>query len=75
MNTYCVCGYGIERHDAERKCPDKSGRVFRTCDLPDGKTCGECFHFKRTCEWLISCKPTSTSCDWYPVRFSARGER
>jgi hypothetical protein len=72
MNArFCVCGYPIERHDAEQKCPDKSGRVFGTRDLPEGYTCGDCRHFKRTCEWLISCEPTRTSCDWYPIRFVA----
>jgi len=34
--------------------------------LPDGKTCGDCAHFKRTCEWLISCNPAATNCDWSP---------
>lgn len=37
--------------------------------LPVGKTCGECGHFTRTCVWLISCKPTNTTCDWSPSRF------
>lgn len=41
--------------------------------LPDGKTCSDCAHFKR-CEWLIQCKPESTSCDWLPIRFLERRE-
>jgi hypothetical protein len=40
-----------------------------TLDLPAGRTCGDCIFFKRTCEWLISCTPERTSCDWYPPRF------
>ena len=37
--------------------------------LPKGKTCKDCLHFQRTCEWLISCDPNKTSCDWSPSRF------
>jgi len=37
--------------------------------LPLGKTCADCHHFKRTCEWLISCDPTNSWCDWAPSRF------
>lgn len=36
--------------------------------LPEGKTCADCHWFKR-CDWLISCKPTNTECDWSPSRF------
>ena len=45
-----------------------------TMDLPTGKTCGDCFHFKRTCEWLISCNPGNVTCDWYPSRFTQKQE-
>jgi len=38
--------------------------------LPNGETCGGCAHFKG-CKALFSCKPSNTSCDWYPVRFIA----
>jgi hypothetical protein len=38
--------------------------------LPPGKTCGDCWNFKRTCVWLISCDPTNEVCDWIPSRFS-----
>lgn len=38
-------------------------------ELPQGKTCGDCYHFARTCEWLISAKPDRTVCDWFPRRF------
>jgi hypothetical protein len=39
-----------------------------TMQLPTGKTCADCGHFKR-CAWLISCAPTNTRCDWAPSRF------
>lgn len=38
-------------------------------NLPPGMTCGDCVHFTRTCEWLISCNPANTTCDWAPSRF------
>jgi len=66
----CVCGYLKARHNPETmECPHNPGQVYGTRDLPEGKTCADCFHFKRTCEWLISCAPTRTQCDWYPIRF------
>lgn len=37
--------------------------------LPVGKACVDCAHFKVTCEWLISCAPTNVVCDWSPSRF------
>jgi hypothetical protein len=40
-------------------------------ELPEGKMCADCAHFKR-CEWLISCKPTNTECDWSPSRFQPK---
>lgn len=43
----------------------------KTMQLPPGKTCADCWHFKRTCEWLISCEPTRRECDWAPSRFAA----
>ena len=45
--------------------------VYSTMELPAGRTCGDCAHFKRTCEWLIDCKADRTTCDWWPVRFVA----
>ena len=38
--------------------------------LPDGKTCGDCVHFERTCTWLLSRDGEDTECDWLPIRFS-----
>ena len=37
--------------------------------LPEGKTCGDCVHFRRTCSWLVSCHPENSVCDWSPHRF------
>jgi hypothetical protein len=69
----CVhCGRDKEQHAPETLvCPDGK-HVYGSMDLPAGATCGNCLHFKRTCEWLISATDNRTSCDWYPVRF-ARG--
>lgn len=36
--------------------------------LPDGKTCEDCWSFRR-CKMLFSCPPTNTECDWSPSRF------
>lgn len=36
--------------------------------LPVGYTCGDCAHFSR-CEWLVSAKPSWTTCDFHPRRF------
>ena len=36
--------------------------------LPAGKTCEDCRWYSR-CEWLISCEPSNTTCDWAPSRF------
>ena len=36
--------------------------------LPVGKTRSDCRHYRR-CEWLISCAPEETACDWSPSRF------
>jgi len=43
--------------------------TFASMALPEGKTCADCVHFKRTCVWLISYTGRETSCDWYPIRF------
>ncbi len=72
MKTCVHCGRRKEQHAPETLvCSGSSRSVFATMDLPEGRTCGDCRHFKRTCEWLISCKPERTSCDWWPVRFVA----
>jgi hypothetical protein len=51
---------------ADKACNDK------TCmELPAGKTCGDCGHF-RHCEAFYAHKATDTYCDFYPRRFRER---
>lgn len=40
----------------------------RAMNLPDGKTCTDCAHF-RWCSWFIQADGTETACDWFPSRF------
>ena len=72
----CVhCGRPKDRHAPEtRVCPGSSPETYATCELPPGRTCADCAHFKRTCEWLISYTGAETACDWWPVRFYPRRE-
>jgi hypothetical protein len=49
-------------------CPGMKQTCFASTELPDGKTCDECAHFKR-CSGLIGSVTGNTSCDWYPIRF------
>lgn len=67
----CVhCGRKKEQHARETLvCPGSSEGVYSTMELPPGRTCADCAHFKRTCEWLISRNPDNEQCDWWPVRF------
>jgi hypothetical protein len=37
-------------------------------DLPEGKTCGDCFHFKR-CNGIYGHIAEDEACDWIPSRF------
>lgn len=39
--------------------------------LPEGKTCGDCAHYKR-CKALFDCPAENTQCDWAPSRFRQR---
>lgn len=45
-------------------------KYTKPMELPKGKTCGDCVHWKARCEWLI-CTKTSKDimCDWAPSRF------
>ena len=70
----CVhCGYDVGAHTNQSlNCvgtAGRQGRTFASMVLPNGKTCGDCKHFKPKCEWLISCKTERTQCDWWPIRF------
>ena len=66
----CVhCGYPKKMHSDALVCRGSSETVFSTRELPTGKRCADCIHFKRTCEWLISYTGAETACDWWPPRF------
>jgi hypothetical protein len=49
------------------------GKITSMTDftIPNGLTCGDCFHYPR-CEWLIQASADKTICDWEPSRFSAK---
>ena len=36
--------------------------------LPEGKTCGDCVHFKK-CSWLVQAIGEWKECDFFPSRF------
>jgi hypothetical protein len=65
MSDKCAaCGQSKADHHPETGvCPGI------TMQLPIGQTCADCFHFKRTCEWLLGRNGTETSCDWFPIKF------
>lgn len=44
------------------------GRTGDDMDLPEGKTCGDCFYSKR-CTYIFGHIPEDESCDWSPSRF------
>jgi len=61
-------GEGKQTHGccADKACNDK------TCmELPAGKTCGDCIHF-RHCAAFYAHTAADTYCDFYPRRFAAR---
>lgn len=41
-----------------------------TSDLPEGKSCGQCFAFARFCQPVIGRIAADQSCDYSPVRFA-----
>jgi len=49
-------------------CVDKACTSETCMQLPEGKTCGHCFHAYR-CNVLFGHKDTDTYCDWFPRRF------
>lgn len=68
MASRCVeCGYPKTSHAAFGRCPGGKTQ-FASMDLPAGKTCEDCVHFKRTCSWLLSYSGKETSCDWFPIK-------
>ena len=72
MRDRCVhCGRPKDQHATETlACPGSGEQTYGTSNLPPGMTCDDCFHFKRTCAWLLSYQGTETACDWWPSRFA-----
>jgi hypothetical protein len=52
-------------------CADKACTPATCMDLPEGKTCGDCFHAER-CKAIFGHQDTDTYCDWFPRRFRER---
>lgn len=75
MKRCIECGLPRDRHAEDGKCPGENPnwsrrKRFATIDLPTGKTCSDCGHF-RFCSKLIGPEiATNTSCDWFPIRFA-----
>jgi hypothetical protein len=66
----CVeCGQSKEDHIPGKQKDYCKG--YRTMNLPEGKTCGDCFHIPR-CNTIFGHMATDERCDWYPVRFVQR---
>lgn len=42
--------------------------------LPEGKTCGDCWHFRR-CNGIYGHIAADEVCDWAPSRFVSAAER
>lgn len=57
-----------------KDCPNKKKCRHQCMDLPEGKTCGDCFHVAR-CVMMFGAKPENTSCDFEPVRFRQKEEQ
>jgi hypothetical protein len=57
-------------------CEDKKygkGCTPDTCmNLPDGLTCGDCYHINK-CSKIFGHTSTDTYCDWFPRRFITKG--
>ncbi len=51
----------------------KGGGGMKNDNIPDGKTCKDCVHFKR-CRWLINIRGWEVMCDFIPSRFSSWNE-
>jgi hypothetical protein len=58
-----------------RAC-DNCGRPWGDClcdmNLPDGRVCGDCLHWKRCKGMISSLKYEGKRCDFSPSRFVAR---
>lgn len=73
----CSCAgscEGQERLGERWLCASKyPSAINDEANLPRGKTCADCYHFKR-CEMLFGCGAKNTRCDWNPSRFAVAVE-
>jgi hypothetical protein len=51
----------------------KGDREALAMNLPPGKTCADCVHFRR-CTMMFGHIPADEVCDWYPSRFHPKAE-
>jgi hypothetical protein len=51
------------------KTTKTEAEISRSMNLPAGKTCKSCRHFKRTCGPIGYSWSTRTQCDFYPNLF------
>ncbi len=56
-----------DRNPMRRETPDEY-----KMNLPEGKTCGDCVHFRR-CNGLYGHIAADEVCDWAPSRFWEKG--
>lgn len=59
----------------EQREPYKRGKgrdpESAAMDLPEGKTCSDCYHCRRCC-LIFGHIPEDEVCDWHPSRFQQR---
>lgn len=68
----CVhCGHRSSEHlpGDEPICPGSPNTRYRTMNLPEGKTCGDCAYLRTPCSTIYGRIPQDECCDWYPSRF------
>jgi len=55
-------------------CVDKKCTPDTCMTLPEGKTCGDCFHGPR-CFAIFGHKASDTFCDWFPRKFREKPQK
>lgn len=53
----------------QRKPYPRSTENADLMNLPEGKTCGDCVHYRR-CTLMFGHIPSDEVCDWSPSRFT-----
>ena len=67
--SHCIeCHKPKKDHAADGDCPWKYKTRYSSKDLPDGKKCDDCQHF-RFCTQFIGDVSGNDTCDWFPIRF------